>query len=100
MGLILVVVLGMTTFLHVRVLVSDLRQSLQVKSQILGDLLAKDVRKALDFGLSIKDLEDASKRCKDLVAEHSDLAYVMIVDDAGVILFHNDPARVGRPPGP
>jgi methyl-accepting chemotaxis protein len=98
-ALILGGVLGLNTFDHVRVLRNELRQNLQVKSVILGELFAKDIRKVLDFGLTLKDLEDASKRCKDLVTEHPDLAYVLVAGGSGEVLFHSDPSRVGTPAG-
>jgi len=94
-----VIVLGVNSFLSSRALVRELRESQQVKSLILGDLLVKDIRKILDFGLGLRDLEDASQRCKALVAEHEDLAYAMITGENGTTLFHSDEARVGSPAG-
>ncbi|HEY5999706.1 MAG TPA: methyl-accepting chemotaxis protein [bacterium] len=98
-GLILVVVLGFNGLLSARLLVRELRAGLQVKALVLGQLFVKDVKKVLDFGLGLKDLEDASTRCRALVTEYPDLAYVMIVDAGGTVLFHNDPARAGKPAG-
>jgi methyl-accepting chemotaxis protein len=98
-GLILVLVLGLNTVFTVRMLVHELRQGLQAKAGVFGGLLVKEVRKALDFGLGVKDLEDASRRCQTLVTENPELAHAMIVDAAGTILFHSDAAAVGRPAG-
>ena len=98
-GLILVLVLGLNTFFTGRLLVHELRRGLQAKAVILGGLLVKDIRKVLDFGLGLKDLEDASKRCETLVREQPDLAQALIVDAAGTILFHSNASLVGRPAG-
>jgi methyl-accepting chemotaxis protein len=98
-GLILVLVLGLNTFFTVRMVGTELRRGLEAKAAVLGGLLVKDVRKVLDFGLGLKDLEDASKRCAALVEENKDLAAAMIVDAAGTVLYHSDPSRVGRPAG-
>jgi len=98
-GLILVLVLGLNSVFTVRMLVRELRQGLQAKAGVFGGLLVKEVRKALDFGLGIKDLEDASRRCQALVAENPELAHALIVDAGGTILFHSDAAAVGRPAG-
>jgi hypothetical protein len=95
-GLILVAVLGVNGFLSARLLVRELRAGHQVKAAVLGGLFVKDVRKVLDFGLGLKDLEDASERCRALVSEHPDLAQAMIVDATGTVLFHSDPARAGQ----
>jgi methyl-accepting chemotaxis protein len=98
-GLILVAVLGVNGVLSARLLVRELRAGLQVKALVLGQLFVKDVRKVIDFGLGLKDLEDASERCRALVTEYPDLAQAMIADAAGTVLFHSDPSRAGRPAG-
>ncbi len=98
-GLILVIVLGLNTFLSSRMLIAELRAGAQVKAQVLGQLLVKDIRKVLDFGLGLKDLEDASQRCRAIVEEHPDLAQAMVIDAQGNIVFHSDAAQVGKPAG-
>ncbi len=98
-GLILVLVLGLNSFFTTRLLIRELRQGLQTKATVLGGFLVKDIRKVLDFGLGLKDLEDASKRCEALVLEHPELAFALVADAAGSIVFHNNPTLVGRPAG-
>ncbi len=98
-GLILVLVLGLNSFFTSRLLVRELRRGLEMKASVLGGLLVKDIRKVLDFGLGLKDLEDASKRCEELVLENPELALALVVDAAGTAVFHSNPALVGRPAG-
>jgi methyl-accepting chemotaxis protein len=98
-GLILILVLGLNAFFTSRLLVSELRRSLQVKATLLGGLLVKDIRKVVDFGLGMKDLEDASKRCQALVQDHPELAFVLVADADGIAVFHSNTALAGRPAG-
>jgi len=98
-GLILVLVLGLNSFFTSRLLIRELRQGLQAKAILLGELLVKDIRKVLDFGLGLKDLEDAAKRCETLVLEYPELAFTLITDASGTVIFHNNPTFVGRPVG-
>ena len=98
-GLILVLVLGINSFLSSRLLVHELRRGLQSKATLLGGLLVKDIRKVLDFGLGLKDLQDGSKRCETMVLEHPELAFVFVADTFGTAVYHNNPSLVGRPAG-
>ncbi|MHB8836398.1 MAG: methyl-accepting chemotaxis protein [Candidatus Methylomirabilia bacterium] len=98
-GLILLLVLGLNSFFSSRMLIQELRRGLEAKAVVLGGLLVKDIRKVLDFGLGLKDLEDASKRCETLVLEHPELAFTMVVDPAGIVVFHSNSSLVGRPAG-
>jgi methyl-accepting chemotaxis protein len=98
-GLILALVLGLNSFFSTRLLVHELRRGLQTKAAVLGELLVKDIRKVLDFGLGLKDVEDASKRCETIVQEHPELAFTLVVDAAGTAVFHSNPAFAGRPAG-
>ena len=98
-GLILVLVLGLNSYFTSRLLVHELRRGLELKASVLGGLLVKDLRKVLDSGLGLKDLEGASKRCKALVLENPELALALIVDAAGTAVFHSNQALAGRPAG-
>jgi methyl-accepting chemotaxis protein len=98
-GLILVLVLGINSFLSSRLLVNELRRGLQGKAAVLGGLLVKDIRKVLDFGLGLKDLQDGSKRCEAMVLENTELAFALVVDPAGTAVYHSRAALVGRPAG-
>jgi len=98
-GLILVLVLGLNSFFSSRLLVQELRRGLEMKASVLGGLLVKDIRKVLDFGLGLKDLEGASKRCETLVLENPELAFALVADAAGTAVFHSNPALAGRSVG-
>jgi len=98
-GLILVLVLGLNSFFSSRLLVQELRRGLEMKAAVLGGLLVKDIRKVLDFGLGLKDLQDASKRCEQLVQENPELALALVVDTGGSAVFHSNPALAGKPAG-
>ena len=98
-GLILVLVLGLNSFFSSRLLVQELRRGFEMKASVLGGLLVKDIRKVLDFGLGLKDLEGASKRCETLVLENPELAFALVADAAGTAVFHSNPALAGRSVG-
>ena len=51
----------------------------------------------LTFGIRVEDLIGFDQQCRDIVATYAGTRYAMVVGTAGTIVFHNDPAQVGRP---
>lgn len=95
-GAILILALGITTSVQLRVFTSELQEALQVKTLILGQELSQEIHKALDFGLNLTDIDDLSERCRSMVEEHDDLAFVMVSDAENRILFHSDQGMEGQ----
>ena len=92
-GAILVLTLVTTTTIQLRMVTTKLHAALQIQTLVLGEELVQEITKVLEFGLALNDIEDLSNRCKDLVVEHDDLAFAMVIDREGTVRFHNDRAR-------
>ena len=69
----------------------DYLSALVLRSQSLADSMKGSVEKVLGLGLELKDLSDISERCRDLVRGNPEIAYCIITDLDGTILFSNDP---------
>ncbi len=96
-GAILLLTLFTTTTIQLRMVTTELRNALQIQTQVLGQELVQEITKVLDFGLALDDIEDLSNRCRDLTAEHADLAFALVANPEGTIRFHSDPSRQGGP---
>jgi methyl-accepting chemotaxis protein len=94
-GAILVLALSVTTLLQLKAFTSEVTGALQVKTQILATELGQEIRKVLEFGLELSDIDDLDQRLKNLTEEQKDLAFAMVVDQDGGISFHNDESLKG-----
>jgi len=99
-GAILIFTLGITTSVQLRIFTTELQEALQVKTLILGQELTQEIQKVLEFGLDVSDMDDLSGRCRSMVTEHGDLAFVMVLDHEDKILFHSDQGLEGQPVDP
>jgi methyl-accepting chemotaxis protein len=94
-GAILVAALSVTTSIQLRSFTAEVTEALQIKTQILGEQLAKEIRKVLEFGLELTDIDDLSQRLQALVDDHRDLAFAMVAGEGGTVSFHSDSALAG-----
>jgi len=95
-GAILVATLSVTTAIQIKSFTAEVTEALQVKTQILGEELAREILKVLEFGLELTDIDDLAMRLQVLVEEHPDLAFAMVVGTDGTINFHSDSSRTGN----
>jgi len=94
-GAILVLALSVTTLFQLRAFTAEVKGALQVKTQILATELGQEIRKVLEFGLELSDIDDLDQRLNDLMEAQGDLAFGMVVDQEGKIIFHNDESLKG-----
>jgi methyl-accepting chemotaxis protein len=94
-GAILVLALSVTTLFQLRAFTKEVKGALQVKTQILATELGQEIRKVLEFGLELSDIDDLDQRLNSLMEAQGDLAFAMVVDQEGKIIFHNDQSLKG-----
>jgi methyl-accepting chemotaxis protein len=95
-GTILLLTLGITTSIQLRIFTKELRQALQVKTLLLGQELTNEIGKVLEFGLDLSDIEDLSERCRSMLEENEDLAFVTVLNPKGTALFHSNAEMEGQ----
>jgi methyl-accepting chemotaxis protein len=71
------------------------RSILLSKGVSVGESFRGDVEKALGLGIPLSYMEDLDQRLGALLQEDATLAFAMVADSAGKVLFHTDEARKG-----
>jgi HAMP domain-containing protein len=92
---LLVFAIGMNAAASGYVLTSKVTQALQSETLVIGQTLRLQLDKLLRLGIPVENLVGFEEQCQDVVAEHENISYAMVVDADGTILFHNDPAQHG-----
>ena len=69
----------------------DYLTALILRSQSLAESMKGSIEKVLGLGLELRDLQDIHERCRDLVRGNPEIAYCIVTDLDGTILFSNDP---------
>lgn len=75
----------------------DYVNALFLRSQSLGTSMKGSVEKVLNLGLDIRDITGISEKCRELVVGNPDIAYCVITDLDGNVLFASSPAFVNFP---
>jgi methyl-accepting chemotaxis protein len=60
------------------------------KGNIIGESLKNDIKKVMDLGIELKDINGLDKKLKDIVYENKDIGYLVISDEKGEPLFLNN----------
>ncbi len=66
------------------------------KTEAVGEGMQRDLGKVLSLGVPIESLEGVNEKMKEFVSRDKAIGYAMVMDQAGKILFHNDPASTGK----
>ncbi|MCF8081037.1 MAG: PAS domain S-box protein [Desulfobacterales bacterium] len=70
-------------------------KALQSKTSLIGGFLASQVNRLLALGIPLDELVGFEVQCREVVENHEEISYAMVVDPKGRILFHSDPSRHG-----
>ena len=68
----------------------DYIQALILRSQSLGTSLKGNIEKVVGLGIDVRDIDGLADRCRELVASSPEIAYCVITDSEGKILYFND----------
>lgn len=93
---ILFVILGINTAVLTGVASRKYRAAMLAKSAAIGELLQKDLNKAVNLGIPIEALEGVNEKLVELVSRDKAMGYAMVLDLKGKALFHSQPAQVGK----
>ncbi|MEM5788453.1 MAG: hypothetical protein AAGU11_14155 [Syntrophobacteraceae bacterium] len=72
-------------------------KALKAGAQSMGESLRAQLDRIFSLGLPLNELVGFEKQCQELVGRNKDLAYAMVVDLNGKILFSSDPSQHGKP---
>jgi len=71
------------------------KQAVLAKETSVGEAMIKEIDKVLSLGISLENIEGLNEKLKGLL-EDKTIAYSMVLNKEGKILFHTDGASVGK----
>ncbi len=90
---ILIFAVGATSLASGYVFSQEYADVLQSRTIIIGQGIKSQLNRLLDLGIPLEELIGFEKQLQDTINTYEDIAYAMIVDLDGKILFHNDPTQ-------
>ena len=69
----------------------DQVNALNLRSHGLATALKSNIEKVLNLGLELKDMAGLSEKCREIMEGNPDIAYCVVTDLAGTVIFANDP---------
>lgn len=95
-AVVLFVILGINTTVLTYIASNKYRQAILAKTQAVGEGLQRELAKVLNLGVPIDSLEGVDAKLKEMVTNDKAIAYAMVTDAKGKILFHNEESNAGR----
>ena len=93
---ILFIALGSNTLVNSTVFTREFSVALKNRTFLMGDTLASQLERVLRLKIPLHNIVGFEEQCRELSEKFPDIAYAMVVDLDGKILFHNDPNYHGR----
>lgn len=93
---ILFVILAINTSVLTFIASNKYKNAILSKTSAVGEGMQRELGKVLSLGVPVESLEGMNEKLKELVSRDSALAYAMVTDAGGKVLFHNEPGSVGR----
>jgi PAS domain S-box-containing protein len=90
---ILVITVATVTFISGLLFSKEYSKALGSQALVLAQSLQQQLDRLLRLGIPIDELVGFEKQCQEIVNKYEDIAYAMVIDRDGQILFHNDPAQ-------
>jgi PAS domain S-box-containing protein len=88
--LVLTLTIAGNTWFSVDSFRRNYRDGILRRCETLAGGLARQIKVVLDLGLSLGEINGLSERCQTVVDNDPEIAYCLIEDDAGKLLFHNE----------
>ena len=89
--LILFLTIFVSSGMDMMALRKDQVNALNLRSHGLATALKSNIEKVLNLGLELKDMTGLSEKCREIMEGNPDIAYCVVTDLAGRVLFANDP---------
>jgi methyl-accepting chemotaxis protein len=93
----LIVTIGLTTTVLVLVLLPRLRNSLLTSSSLIGSNLVREIKRTVDLGVALDQMEGLAGKLNETVSQYPDLGYVLVTGRNGVPLFRSTDAPEALP---
>jgi GAF domain-containing protein/HAMP domain-containing protein len=90
---ILVLAIGATVIASSYIFAQEYTDVLQSRTVIIGQSIKSQLDRLLGLGIPLQELTGFEQQLQDTVNTYGDIAYVMIIDLDGRVLFHNDPLQ-------
>ena len=88
--LILLLTVFVSSGMDMMALRKDQVNALNLRSQGLATALKSNIEKVLNLGLELKDMTGLSEKCREIMEGNPDIAYCVVTDLSGRVLFAND----------
>ena len=88
---VLFVTLAADNILTIRQVSRDYRESLAIRSRLLGKELSSGIEKVLALGINLNEIDGMGSRCQQVVASDPEIVYCVIVDANLNPLYSHDP---------
>lgn len=95
-AIVLFLTLGINTAVLTFVAADKFKSAIHLKTTAIAEGMQREIGKALNLGIPVEYIEGASEKLQELVSRDKDIAYSMVIDTKGKILFHSDIALVGK----
>jgi len=86
----LVVSIGFSMVSLTRTVVPQLESAILASTSLIGENLIKDIRKTVDLGVALRDLEGLSLKLTEIVGQNPGLGFIFVTDEKGNTLFRSD----------
>lgn len=87
------IAISVNTILISRTFKKEYSAALQSKMDVVANNLKSQIERLLNLGITIEDIEGFEQQCQEILQKNDEMAYVMVAETNGRILFHNDPNR-------
>lgn len=93
---ILILTVGAGMVVSARTFSSVYADSIKAKVSAVGRSLVSQMDRLITLGMQLDELVGFEVQCREIVDKYEGIAYAMVVDRQGRILFHADPSRHGE----
>ncbi|WP_129126291.1 ATP-binding protein [Geomonas oryzae] len=95
--LILFLTIFISSGMDIMALRKDQVSALNLRSKGLAVALKSNIEKVLNLGLELKDMTGVSEKCREIIEGNPDIAYCVVTDLGGRVLFASDPRFIAMP---
>jgi len=92
---VLLLAIGANTLVISKMFRKGYSAALQSKMDVIANTLRSQIERLIGLGITIENIEGFETQCQEIMRKNKEVAYVMVVQKNGKILFHNDPAYHG-----
>lgn len=88
--------IGVNTFVTTSLFRGYYTKALQEKALVIGESLKSLLETIINLNIPIDQIAGFDEECLKVIKQNPDLAYVMVIDTEGKVLYHNNPNQRGK----